>query len=83
MDYEKYLDLSGDGGIEGFIISPNAIAILFDNGFWYTYNYARPGKEHVEEMKRLARLGKGLKTYINKNVRNNYGGKSGNSPLAA
>jgi hypothetical protein len=83
MAYEKYLDLPGDGGIEGFIILPNAIIILFDNGFWYIYSYSRPGKEHVEQMKRLAKKGKGLKTYINKNVRDNYEGKSDNPPLAA
>ncbi len=75
MNYKKYLDLSGDGGIEGFIILKNKIFILFDNDYWYEYDYAKPGKIHVEQMKIFARKGKGLKTYINQNVRDNYKNK--------
>jgi hypothetical protein len=75
MDYEKYLDLSGDGGIEGFIILGTKIYILFDNDYWYEYDDIKPGKEHVDQMKDFARAGKGLKTYINQNVRGNYRNK--------
>jgi len=72
MKYERYLDLSGDGGIIGFIILENRIFILFDNGYWYEYDDIKPGTEHIDEMKDFAITGKGLKTYINQNVRGNY-----------
>ena len=31
-----------------------------------------PGKEHIENMKRLALQGKGLSRYISKNVKGSY-----------
>lgn len=72
MDFERYKDLSGDGGIIGYMILKNKIIILFNNGYMYQYDEEMPGKEHVEPMKKLAIKGKGLKTYINQNVRGNY-----------
>lgn len=80
MKYENYLDLSGDGGVVGFIILKNKMFILFDNGYWYEYDNIRPGKEHLKQMKNFARKGKELKTYINQNVRSNYKNKSKDLP---
>ena len=82
MKYENYLDLSGDGGIEGFIISRSKIFILFDNAYWYEYDNIKPGKEHLTHMKDFARKGKGLKTYVNQNVRDNYRSKFKELPPA-
>jgi hypothetical protein len=46
--------------------------LKFKDGRTYLYDYAKPGKVHVEEMKKLAVEGNGLTTYINKYVRDNY-----------
>ena len=38
----------------------------------YFYSGESTGVEHIAEMNRLAELGKGLATYINQHVRENY-----------
>jgi hypothetical protein len=38
----------------------------------YLYNYEKPGKEHVENMKKLAEEGKQLSGYVNQNVRKDF-----------
>jgi len=72
MELNKYKDLSGDGGIMGYFFLEDGIIIKFSNSYYYLYNYENPGGEHVEKMKKLAAQGQGLKTYINKYVRDNY-----------
>ena len=53
-----------------------AILLEFaDHKFRYLYNADRPGPEHVAAMRRLARLGDGLTTYVNQHVRDNYAAK--------
>lgn len=51
------------------------IALQFHDGRVYIYDYSRPGRRHVEEMKKLAASGRGLTTYLNKYVRDNYSRK--------
>lgn len=68
----RYQNLSGDSGIRSFEIDNNHIIIQFLNGATYRYGYKNPGRGHVEQMKKLARAGRGLATYINKHVRENY-----------
>lgn len=47
------------------------IKIKFSKGTGiYTYSYHKAGKEHVERMKELAALGRGLNTYINEHTKN-------------
>jgi hypothetical protein len=38
----------------------------------YLYNYEKPGRSTVEKMKRLAADGRGLSTFISRQVRENY-----------
>ena len=69
-----YGNKSGTSGILAFEISDSAIMIIFHEKLAgkhvaYWYDYEDPGEEHVEEMKRLAMLGKGLASYKNKNVK--------------
>ena len=71
----KYKNISGKGGVSTFEILKNAIVIEFGYKERYLYDYTKPGKKHVEQMKHLAVEGKGLTTYINKYVRNNYSKK--------
>lgn len=46
-----------------------------DRDFLYLYNAQKPGADHVAEMIRLARSGKGLTTYVNQHARDNYAAK--------
>lgn len=66
-----------DSGVVAYSIEDNDIKILFPpdkdgQPFVYTYSYARPGKKHVEEMKKLAVKGSDLASYINKYIREKY-----------
>jgi hypothetical protein len=70
----RYRNLSGNSGVCAFELRSHAIIIRFEDGT-YLYDYAHPGKRHVDEMKRHAREGRGLATYINKFVRDNYAAK--------
>jgi hypothetical protein len=67
-----YLDLSGDSGVDGYEDGVDWIKVRFKQGGTYLYDGDRPGPAHVEQMKRLARAGDGLATYINRYVRRNY-----------
>jgi hypothetical protein len=72
---KRYKNLSGHSGILAYAIGANFIKIKFNDNETYLYDYGKPGKLHVEEMKKLALKGTGLATYINRFVRNNYSGK--------
>lgn len=64
---EKYQNLNGHSGIECFAIGPDFITIGFRNGDCRMYTYESAGPEAVERMKELARSGKGLNSFIEKN----------------
>ncbi|MDQ9010307.1 hypothetical protein RFI36_11840 [Acinetobacter gerneri] len=62
---ERYLDLDGDSGIVGYEIGDTFIRVQFNRTFKiYTYSYRSAGADKVEEMKRLAKSGDGLNSYI-------------------
>ena len=67
----KYRNLGGDSSVEAYEIGPDFIWIYFPDSK-YQYTNARTGRQHVEEMKRLAKSGRGLNTYIRKNVYSAY-----------
>jgi len=71
----QYLSLGGPSGITTYEISDDSITVGFKNGSLYLYNYTKPGRVHVEEMKKLAQAGQGLNSYIDKHVRKNYAAK--------
>jgi hypothetical protein len=75
MDRKVYGNHGGDSGVRYFAVGPSSIRIWFKDGDGYEYDSRRPGREHVEAMKRLAAEGRGLATYINQNVRANYARK--------
>jgi len=69
-----------DSGVISYLIEDQNIKILFPpdkdgQPSIYTYSYTKPGKKHVEEMKKLAVKGSDLATYINKNIREKYEGR--------
>ncbi|SPB18530.1 hypothetical protein NOV72_05729 [Caballeronia novacaledonica] len=63
---QTYRNLAGNSGVEAFDILPNGIKVRFVSGGTYLYDYRVPGRTRVEEMKQLARAGRGLSTYIAK-----------------
>jgi hypothetical protein len=70
-----YKNLSHKSGVAAYQIRKDAILIRFISDGTYLYNYERPGKKHVEKMKKLAEAGEGLSTYISQHVRENYAEK--------
>ena len=70
-----YKNLSGKSGVAAYEIRDQSIVIEFRYKGKYIYNHERPGREHVEEMKRLAVTGRDLSTYISRNVRTKFARK--------
>ena len=68
---EKYKN-RGNSGVQAFEIGHDFIYVLFEQGPIYKYSYKYPGPDQVEEMKRLAREGKGLATFISQEVKGHY-----------
>src|SRR4051812_48302287 len=73
MRYELYGN-RGESGVKAYAITQDSIRVKFSDGT-YLYNYARPGRTDVEQMKTLARRGHGLSTYISRNVKDRYAAK--------
>lgn len=72
----KYKNLSKNSGVKAFEIGTDYIKVQFINSLIYLYNYSKPGRSYVEEMKKLAEKGIGLNTYISKYIKKNYAKKS-------
>ena len=69
---KKYKGKSGNNGVTAYEILEKKIILEFKYKDLYLYDYTKPGKKHVEQMKILAEDGKGLTKYVNQNVRDNY-----------
>lgn len=69
---ERYKNLSGDSGVAAYEIRGGGIEVEFVNGSAYLYTDASAGAERIAKMRRLARLGRGLSTYISQVVRDGY-----------
>ena len=67
-----YRHPGGPSGAVAYRILPEAIEVKFVDGRTYTYTYTSAGPGVVEQMKLLAKGGKGLSTYISQHVRGNY-----------
>jgi hypothetical protein len=71
----SYQNLGGDSGVSAYEIANTSIKVKFKTGAVYLYDYSKPGLSHVEQMKLFAQAGKGLNSYIGRNVRTNYAAK--------
>lgn len=69
---EKYKNLGGNSGIINYEIGTDIIFIQFKDMSVYSYSYNKAGQIHVEQMKYLAKAGKGLNSYLMKNVHDKY-----------
>lgn len=69
---EPYSNLSGDSGVQAYEISDDNIHVRFHSGTTYVYSYRKPGSQHVENLKLLAKSGRGLNSYIMRNCAKLY-----------
>jgi len=69
---EQYKNLAGHSGVTGYEIGAESIAVAFNHNAVYLYTYKSAGKSAVEKMKRLAKAGRGLSTYISQHVREHF-----------
>nr|WP_244848958.1 hypothetical protein [Caballeronia sp. SL2Y3] len=61
---QPYRNDAGNSGVSAYEILPDGIRVRFADGRTYLYNYRESGRTHVEQMKRRARAGRGLCSYI-------------------
>ena len=69
---ERYKNLEGHSGVTAYDINNEGIVVEFNHDSAYQYTYASAGKSVIEKMKRLARAGRGLSTYITQFVRDKF-----------
>ena len=69
---EEYKNLAGDSGVVRYEIGDDFIRVQFSNNTIYLYTNTSAGSNNIEKMKKLAQDGKGLNTFISKNVRKNF-----------
>ena len=71
---------TGKSGVVAYEIHDDAIDVKFSNGDVYRYDETRPGPVDVEIMKRFARAGRSLTTYISRYVKERYAAKLDDEP---
>lgn len=70
---QVYKNLGGDSNVKGFVIGEDYIDVQFNGtAKVYRYSYRSAGRGKVEEMKKLAIIGKGLNSYIMRHARLDY-----------
>jgi hypothetical protein len=63
---------SVNSGVLAYEIGDDRIKVKFLDGTVYLYTYQSAGAKNIEQMKALAQIGKGLTTFINQSVREQY-----------
>jgi hypothetical protein len=71
----RYANLDGHSGVVAYETAPDSITLTFVGGERYLYDHARPGRDAVERMKKLAKTGRGLSTFVAQHVREAYARK--------
>jgi len=72
---ERYQNLGGNSGVSAYEIGAESITVQFSSGTVYLYTYKSAGSGNIEKMKSLAVAGKGLNSFIMRNVRKGYESK--------
>lgn len=72
----RYKNTSGKSGVQAYDYNTNSISIRFSGGSVYRYTVQSVGSANLERMKALADSGKGLNSFIRRNVKNMYESKS-------
>ncbi|RYY89978.1 MAG: hypothetical protein EOO15_04480 [Chitinophagaceae bacterium] len=68
----NYLNVGRKSGVRAYQVGVDYIDVMFSDRSLYRYDYSVAGMAHVQEMKRLASLGSGLNSYINRFVKFKY-----------
>ena len=73
-DMQPYRNLRRHSGVESFSIDEQQIVVRFRSGTHREYGYSLQsvGEHRLSEMKRLARQGHGLNSYINREAEERY-----------
>jgi len=71
----NYLNLNGNSSVSMYEIGQDFIKVEFTDGSIYLYTYVSAGQYNIEEMKRLAKQGWGLNSFIIQNVKKGYASK--------
>ena len=66
---EHYANVNVISGVYAFELGDSWIMIQFKDGSIYRYSYEKAGMGYVEKMKKLAKSGRGLNSYILLNCR--------------
>nr|WP_315127837.1 hypothetical protein [uncultured Polynucleobacter sp.] len=69
---ERYKNLSGKSNIHSYELNVDSIAVMFNDGWFYSYSNMSAGSANVSQMKTLASNGLGLNGFIMKNVKKLY-----------
>lgn len=69
---ERYANRNGDSGVVAYQIGPDFVQVQFNTGAVYEYTYSSAGSSNIEMMKDLANAGRGLCSFIKRNVNNSY-----------
>lgn len=69
---KTYANINGNSGVTAYEESAESILVEFGADTIYKYTYKSAGKAAVEKMKILAKNGRGLSTYISREVKDNY-----------
>jgi hypothetical protein len=72
---KRYRNLDGNSGVTAYECGDGFIRIRFVNGDTYEYTDKTTGPEHVANMQKLARAGRGLATYVSRFVHDDYAHK--------
>lgn len=67
-----YQNKNNTSGIAAYEMGPDYIRIEFTTGAVYEYDHAHTGAAQIEHLKYLAEQGKGLNSYLNRNVHQQY-----------
>jgi hypothetical protein len=69
---KRYGNRSGHSGVVAYAISADAIVVEFQDGWKYEYTKRSAGAVTITTMHRLAAAGRGLSTFISRQVRDAY-----------
>ncbi len=71
----RYKNLSRNSGVRAYEIASQSIDVQFTSGTIYNYSYNSTSTKNIETMKLLADRGRGLNSFIKKNVDKGYESK--------
>lgn len=71
-----YKNLNGNSGVSAYELGSGFIKVKFTDGSVYLYTIASAGSNNIERMSQLANLGRGLNTFIMRNVKKRYASKN-------